>query len=208
MCWKKIDNFSSYEISTNGVIRKCFSKDVVHQFTNDKNTLCVKIKDDSGKFILAKVHFLVYKTFKRNFKSSCGRIHHIDGDKTNNKSCNLKYTFFKKGDSALNKISPTNDIEFLPNGEIKVSKSLSSNKILKAIKDKLDIMMKLLIDWSRAIEYVEHYLVVKEVDDFLIYDLFSYINSLLNNRRKLTKQDIDEIVDMFSDFYKELQSKK
>lgn len=120
---KIIKDFNQYEVSEAGVIRKITNKKVLHQFSDDKGFISVKLKNNKDKFVRERVHILVYRTFLRNYKSG-GRIVHIDGDKNNNYYKNLKFTFFKiKHDEGNIKLE-CDGVLVLPNGDLKINKEI------------------------------------------------------------------------------------
>ena len=107
--WKKIKNFSNYEVSNQGRVRsldkqiktknnkiKIYKgKFLKSQLAWNKKYLCVGIYDDNGKQYRIPIHKLVAQTFIPN-PNNYEIINHLDENKFNNCVDNLEWTSLKE----------------------------------------------------------------------------------------------------------------
>lgn len=93
--WKTIPGFEDYRVSNLGRVRslKFGKQKILKQFLNQKqkeNYWQVKLMDKSGKVTGHKVHVLVYLAFYNIKGDRKYKIHHINGNSTDNRIENLK----------------------------------------------------------------------------------------------------------------------
>lgn len=92
MEWETIPGFSKYEASKCGKIR---TKKTGRIRKNPKHPQLgytyIGLTNDKGIKRTKYVHQLIAATFLGPYPSQNHVVHHIDGNKTNNKTCNLKY---------------------------------------------------------------------------------------------------------------------
>lgn len=93
--WRKIPNFSRYEVSNLGRIRSMFwnggsEVKVMKLYLGSSGYLRTALKSDGGKYICVKPHRAVALAFHENPKNHIC-VNHIDGVKTNNHVDNLEW---------------------------------------------------------------------------------------------------------------------
>lgn len=98
MKWKQIPLFTSYEASDTGLIRNKSSKKIITSFcsfSNPKNYLAVRLKDDQNRNRIMYAHRLIGYAFHgyhdKNENGEKYVIDHKDGDKHNNNINNLEW---------------------------------------------------------------------------------------------------------------------
>ena len=89
--WKSIDEFSNYEISSYGRIRKKFCKKELHPSDNGNGYLRICLYDDNGNRKYQYIHRLVLLNFKGKPKNSDMVTNHIDENRKNNHVENLEW---------------------------------------------------------------------------------------------------------------------
>lgn len=97
--WRKIKNFSRYEVSDDGCVRNTLTgyclKAAIRGKTNDY--YYVVITSDDGKQMHKNIHRLVAETFIENpLNKPC--VNHIDGNKRNNNVNNLEWVTHSEND--------------------------------------------------------------------------------------------------------------
>lgn len=81
--------YGKYEVSNLGIVRNSKTKHILVQ-SKDKSGYYVVVLYDSKKRHCVKVHRLVAKAFVDNAENK-PQVDHIDGDKENNNSTNLRW---------------------------------------------------------------------------------------------------------------------
>jgi hypothetical protein len=93
--WKKIPEFSRYEISNLGNIRSLnyMDRGIVKNLKPalDKGYMKTMIKNDNGKYKTIAIHRIVASVFLGKKPTKKHEVNHINGAKNDNRLCNLEY---------------------------------------------------------------------------------------------------------------------
>ena len=90
--WEKINGFANYSVSNKGNVRNDLTGKILKGVMDDKGFLVVTLYGEEKKTV--SIHKLVAEAFIPYFERK-RTVLHIDGDRTNNKTSNLKWTSHK-----------------------------------------------------------------------------------------------------------------
>lgn len=155
--WKKVDDYPEYEISTEGNIRKTSSHNEIKIRSFSKRAgICARIITDSGSQ-RKDVAYLVLKTFSK-IPPFYNRINHINGNKEDNRLCNLEFQEVVYNPESFKTIPSYPNYSISQNGEIINSKT---KKVLKQQKSKNGYLMVSLSDKGKVKSYFVHRLLAE-----------------------------------------------
>ena len=96
--WKPIKHYPSYQISNTGKARHTKTKKELHQTIQKDNRYMINLSKNGMRKKFA-IHILVAKHFIKDFENDY--VFHIDGDKSNNASSNLRIESRKEAKAKL-----------------------------------------------------------------------------------------------------------
>ncbi len=109
--YKSVKNYSQYQVNELGEV-KCFGRKGEYLLKpykhRNKGYLYVRLKNDEGIWITNLVHRIVAETFIPN-PDNKPTVDHINGDKTDNRLCNLRWATYKEQANFNNHINKYNE---------------------------------------------------------------------------------------------------